>query len=292
MVFSLIRREALVYNTPNDHAEASSGSVLGRTAEMTATVLRKCKFALFLIDARDGLQPMDLDVGKWLRKHAPENKIITVMNKAESLDDGFGSVISVASEAARTLRFGDPVALSAETGLGMNDLYDVFRPLLEQQHMLLQIQKIAFMSLNFGLLAFVGWLNVGKSTLLNAILQEERVLWARGRLNKRFGGHSRLVVEDKVRERSIILMRAHVVALVLNGQEVSKARKSLTHDDAVVIVKRAYRRRAGLGLVWFGVVVSKMDVVEERLYDRVVKAVPQEIETIIPQVSYQVKTQK
>lgn len=79
MVYSLIRRrEALVYNTPNDHvtrdiregiaklgdlrfkvldsagleAEASSGSVLGRTAEMTANVLRRCKFALFLIDAR------------------------------------------------------------------------------------------------------------------------------------------------------------------------------------------------------------------------------------------------
>lgn len=76
---SLIRRrEALVYNTPNDHvtrdiregiaklgdlrfkvldsagleAEASSGSVLGRTAEMTAKVLRMSNFALFLVDAR------------------------------------------------------------------------------------------------------------------------------------------------------------------------------------------------------------------------------------------------
>ncbi|KAM0065790.1 putative P-loop containing nucleoside triphosphate hydrolase [Helianthus debilis subsp. tardiflorus] len=106
---------------------------------MTANVLRKCKFALVLIDARDGLQPMDLDVGKWLRKHAPEIKIIMVINKAESLDDGLGS----ASEAARTLRFGDPVALSAETGLGMNDLYEVFSPLLEQQHMLLQYLFIA-----------------------------------------------------------------------------------------------------------------------------------------------------
>ncbi|MFS7990588.1 hypothetical protein Hanom_Chr11g01060561 [Helianthus anomalus] len=103
MVFSLIRRrEAFVYSTPNDHvtrgiregiaklgylrfkvfgsasleAEASSGSVLGRTAEMTPNVLRKCKVALFLIDARDGLQPMDLDVGKWLRKHAVDCSFI------------------------------------------------------------------------------------------------------------------------------------------------------------------------------------------------------------------------
>ncbi|MFS7990568.1 putative P-loop containing nucleoside triphosphate hydrolase [Helianthus anomalus] len=113
----------------------SSGSVLGWTAEMTANVLRKCNVALFSIDARDGLQPMDLDVGKWLRKHTLEIKIITVMNKAESLDDRFGS----ASEAARTWGFGDPVALSAETGLGMNDLYQVLRALLEQ-HMFQTVQ--------------------------------------------------------------------------------------------------------------------------------------------------------
>ncbi|KAJ0687574.1 putative GTP binding domain, P-loop containing nucleoside triphosphate hydrolase [Helianthus annuus] len=93
------------------------------------------------------------------------------MNKGESLDDGFGSVISAASEAARTLRFGDPVALSAETGLGMNDLYQVFRLLLEQ-HMLQIVQGVkATLQL-----AFVGRPNVGNSTLLNAILQEEPVL--------------------------------------------------------------------------------------------------------------------
>ncbi|KAF5783309.1 putative P-loop containing nucleoside triphosphate hydrolase [Helianthus annuus] len=185
MVFSLIRRrEALVYNTPNDHvtrdiregivklsdlrfkvldsasleAEASSGSVLGRTAEMNAN-------------------PMDLDVGKWLRKHAPGMKIVTIINTTESLDDGFGS----ASEATRTLGFGDPVALSTETGLGMNDLYQVLRPWFEQQHMLLQTvqgtdetnEEESKLPLQ---LAFVGRPNVGISTLLNAILREERVL--------------------------------------------------------------------------------------------------------------------
>ncbi|KAJ0503550.1 putative GTP binding domain, P-loop containing nucleoside triphosphate hydrolase [Helianthus annuus] len=199
--FLIRRREDLVYNTPNDHvtrdiregiaklgylrfkvldsagleAEASSGYVLGRTAEMTASVLRKCKSALFLIDARDGLQPMDLDVGKWLRKHAPGMKIVTIMNTAESLDDGFGS----ACEATRTLGFGDPVALSAETGLGMNDLYRVLRPLLEQQQMLLQTVQDETNEEESKLplkLAFVGRPNVGNSTLLNAILQEEPVL--------------------------------------------------------------------------------------------------------------------
>ncbi|MFS7990697.1 putative GTP binding domain, P-loop containing nucleoside triphosphate hydrolase [Helianthus anomalus] len=130
------------------------------------------RITVWSIPHKDGLQH-GFGVGKWLRKHAPEIKIITVMNKAESLDDGFGSVIYAASEAARTLGFGDPVALSAETGLGMNYLHQVLRPLLEQQHMLLQTVQGVKATLQ---LAFVGRPNVGKSTLLNAILQEERVL--------------------------------------------------------------------------------------------------------------------
>lgn len=78
---------------------------------------------------RDGLQPMDLDVGKWLRKNAPELKIIVLMNKAESLDDGLGSLAAASGEALR-LGFGDPIALSAETGQGMVELYEALRPLL------------------------------------------------------------------------------------------------------------------------------------------------------------------
>lgn len=64
----------------------------------------------------------------------------------------------------------------------------------------------------------------------------------------------------------------------LSENQVSKARKSLTHDE-VVIARRAIEE--GRGLV---VIVNKMDLLEERLYNRVVKAVPEEIQTIIPQV--------
>lgn len=73
---------------------------------------------------------MDLDVGKWLRKHASGLKTVVVMNKAESLDDISGS-LAAASGEAYTLGFGDPIALSAETGLGMSELHDSLRPVLE-----------------------------------------------------------------------------------------------------------------------------------------------------------------
>lgn len=79
---------------------------------------------------RAGLHPLDLEVGKWLRKHAPQIKPIVVMNKSESLFDASGSLAAAANEMCR-LGFGDPIAISAETGLGMHDLYLSLRPVLE-----------------------------------------------------------------------------------------------------------------------------------------------------------------
>lgn len=102
-------------------------------------------FHILKCATRDGLQPMDLDVGKWLRKHAPGIKTVVVLNKSESLDDGAGSMAAAIGEA-HMLGFGDPIALSAETGLGMAELYETLRPLLE--HYMLQVLngKNSFMS--------------------------------------------------------------------------------------------------------------------------------------------------
>ncbi|KAJ6715594.1 GTPASE DER [Salix viminalis] len=97
------RREALVYNTPADH--------------VTRDIREGIAKLVFLIDVRAGLHPLDLDVGKWFRKHAPGIKPIVAMNKSESLCDGVGSISDAADEALM-LGFGDPIAISAETGTG------------------------------------------------------------------------------------------------------------------------------------------------------------------------------
>lgn len=73
---------------------------------------------------------MDLKVGKWLRRNASGLKIILAMNKAESLADRYGSYVAAAAEA-HSLGFGDPIAISAETGLGMVELYESLRPVLD-----------------------------------------------------------------------------------------------------------------------------------------------------------------
>lgn len=84
----------------------------------------------FALALRAGLHPLDLEVGKWLRKRAPQIKPILVMNKSESLFDATDSLAAAANEMYR-LGFGDPIAISAETGLGMHDLYLSLRPILE-----------------------------------------------------------------------------------------------------------------------------------------------------------------
>ncbi|KAK8633173.1 hypothetical protein V6N13_014022 [Hibiscus sabdariffa] len=78
------------------------------------------KSALF---NRTGLHPLDQEVGKWLRKHAPGIIPIVAMNKSESLHNDPDSFAEAATEVLK-LGFGEPIAISAESGLGMTTLYE------------------------------------------------------------------------------------------------------------------------------------------------------------------------
>src|SRR6202007_3181331 len=92
----------------------------GRMRTQTEAAVRDADAALFLVDAREGVTPLDEEIGRWLR--AETTPVILVANKAEGSASRSGIL-----EAFR-LGLGDPIALSAEHGEGVADLFEAIRP--------------------------------------------------------------------------------------------------------------------------------------------------------------------
>src|SRR6476469_1517795 len=101
-------------------------SLPGRMRAQTEAAVREADAALFMVDARDGLTPLDEEIGRWLRVES--TPVIVVANKAEGRAAENGIL-----EAFR-LGLGDPVAISAEHGEGIADLFEALRPHVEHEH--------------------------------------------------------------------------------------------------------------------------------------------------------------
>lgn len=147
----------------DDEAHALSS----RMRAQTEAALEDADVALFLIDARVGLTPLDEYFADWLRaKHV---KTILVANKCEGKAGEHGLYESYG------LGFGDPVPFSAEHGEGLADLYQVLRDAeFDLGHIR---EEQAENDPNKPLqLAIVGRPNAGKSTLINHLIQEDRLV--------------------------------------------------------------------------------------------------------------------
>ena len=143
--------------------EAEPGSLGARTQEQTARALAGADVALFLIDARAGLTPLDRHFADWLRRG--KVPVVLVANKAEGRAGGDGRF------EAYALGLGEPVAISAEHGEGMAELYAALAPFAEAPAAEAAGERERPLQL-----AVIGRPNVGKSTLVNRLLGEERVL--------------------------------------------------------------------------------------------------------------------
>ena len=138
----------------------------GRMRQQTEAAVRDADAALFLIDGREGVTPLDEEIARWLRVET--TPVVVVANKAEGRAAEAGILDSY------RLGLGDPIAISAEHGEGVADLFEAIRPHVEHEHFEADEDELdADHPLK---LAIVGRPNAGKSTLVNTMIGEDRMI--------------------------------------------------------------------------------------------------------------------
>ena len=138
----------------------------GRMRMQTEAAVAGSAVSLFLIDGRAGVTPLDEEIARWLR--ASGHPVILAVNKAEGSQADSGIMESY------SLGLGEPIAISAEHGEGLADLFEGLAPHIDN------FQPPAQNEDEEGdrilKLAIVGRPNAGKSTLINKLLGENRLI--------------------------------------------------------------------------------------------------------------------
>jgi GTP-binding protein len=150
--------------------EAPPDTLAGRIRAQTEHSLDLADVALLVIDAREGLTPIDRHFAQWLRRAG--KPVVLVANKAEKR----GALAELGE--AYALGLGAPVAISARHGEGMAELYEALLPFAPEAEAGAgaEVAPAADGPEKPLQLAVVGRPNVGKSTLVNRLLGEDRVL--------------------------------------------------------------------------------------------------------------------
>jgi GTP-binding protein len=272
--------------------EAPPESLSGRMRQGAASILEQADLILFVIDARAGILPPDAHFGTWLRRLG--RPVLLVANKTEGRA-GFNNALD-----AYSLGLGEPIPVSAEHGEGvsalMSEIVDHLPPLPEEREEHDPDEATAAEDPSKPLkLVILGRPNAGKSTLVNRLLGEERMLTGPepgitrdaialplhdrdGRLYELVdtaGLRRRARVQDEVEKMStgasINAMRfAEVVVLVVDAADG-------LHDQDLQIARLV--EREGRAMV---VVLNKWDAVEDR--DATRKAVSDRLERSLAQL--------
>jgi GTPase len=181
------------------YEDVKDGSLEDRMRQQTELAIREADIILFMIDARAGVVPLDQRFAQVLRKAGKQ--VHLVGNKAESKSAEAGLV------EAFKLGFGEPIALSAEHGLGLSELYSIVSAAIDKAKKAEADAADAAAAGDLDLLpevdvditpdmlegegddatlrwnprrhlnvAIVGRPNAGKSTLVNRMVGEDRVL--------------------------------------------------------------------------------------------------------------------
>ncbi len=294
--------------------DAADGSLAARMTAMSEKAVDSADVVLFMVDARTGITPEDEHFARWLRRK--DKPVILLANKAERREDREASV------EAYALGLGDPIPFSAAHGLGLDALHDRLAEIFElldlsdseaprQDETSAEAVQAAEEAAAAGKiaptdesdaavaarplrLAIVGRPNAGKSTLVNRLLGEERMLtgpeagitrdaigvdwqWQgrRIRLWDTAGMRRKARVKEKLEKLSVAdalraIRFADVVVLLLDATEPLK-KQDLAIADLVA--------REGRALV---IAVNKWDLVEDR--ERYRKELERAVDRLLPQV--------
>ncbi len=255
--------------------EGAKGSLTARMQEQTETAIALADALFFVIDARMGLTPNDRAFADFARR--ADKPVLLLANKSEGKHGEVGAMESYA------LGLGDPIQISAEHGEGMGELYDELAKLMpapvedeEEEEPIAEEwsdEEIATRPIR---VAIVGRPNAGKSTTINHLLGEERLLTSpeagttrdsisvevdyKGRYFRIFdtaGLRRRSRIEEKLEKLSVAdalraVRFAEVVVMMMDSQNKFEE-QDLRITDLV--------EREGRALV---LAVNKWDLVEKR----------------------------
>ncbi len=266
--------------------DAKKETLEARMSAQAEMAVEEADLVFFVIDARAGITPIDRKFAEKIRKFGKPVRVVA--NKAEARMAEAGVLESY------SLGFGEPLAVSAEHGEGMESLYDVIAPLAPKTEEVSEEEAEEAELARPLRLAIIGQPNAGKSTLVNTMLGEERMLTGpeagitRDAISTdwSFGGR-----EIKLWDTAGIRRKSRVTGKI-EKLAVSDALRAIRFADCVVVLIDASMEIERQDLALSDLVategravvlaLSKWDLVEDK--QKVLAEVHSQLEDVLPEI--------